>query len=64
MAIIDDRMKFINAGFDYPNSEAEVVIVGITPGKNQLENGYESHDVIVASREESLERKRRMRLRD
>lgn len=58
MAIIDDRMKFINAGFDYPNPEAEVVIVGITPGKNQLENGYESHDVIVASREESLERKK------
>lgn len=51
-------MKFINAGFDYPNPEAEVVIVGITPGKNQLENGYESHDVIVASREESLERKK------
>lgn len=58
MAIIDDRIKFINAGFDYPNPEAEVVIVGITPGKNQLENGYESHDVIVASREESLERKK------
>ena len=58
MAIIDTRIKFINAGFDYPNPEAEVVIVGITPGKNQLENGYKSRDVIVASREESLERKK------
>jgi len=58
MAIIDDRIHFINAGFDYPNPDAEVVIVGITPGKNQLENGYESRDVIVTSQEESLERKK------
>lgn len=59
MAKIDERIKFINAGFDHPNPEAEVVIVGITPGKNQLENGYESRDVISASKEESLERKKK-----
>ena len=58
MAIIDDRIKFINAGFDYPNPEAEVVIVGITPGKNQLENGYDSRSLKVSSKEESLNRKK------
>lgn len=58
MAKIDERINFINAGFDYPNPDAVVVIVGITPGKNQLENGYKSSDVIPISREESLRRKK------
>lgn len=58
MANIDDRIEFINAGFDYPNSDAIVVIVGITPGNNQLENGYENQDVKIISKEESFERKK------
>lgn len=59
MTKIDERIKFINAGFDYPNPEALVVIVGITPGKNQLENGYQSRDIVVVSKKDSFERKKR-----
>lgn len=59
MANIDERIEFINAGFDYPNSDAIVVIVGITPGNNQLENGYENQDVKIISKEESFERKKK-----
>ena len=41
MRSIDDRIKFEPSGFDYVNSEAKVVIVGITPGNNQLKGSRE-----------------------
>lgn len=36
MSSIDDKIVFEPTGFGYVNQEAEVVIVGITPGNSQL----------------------------
>ena len=41
MANIDEKYKFEPTAFDYVNTEAEVVIVGITPGNSQLEGSRE-----------------------
>lgn len=41
MRNIDDRIKFEPSGFDYVNPGAKVVIVGITPGNNQLKDSRE-----------------------
>lgn len=37
MSNIDDKVIFEKTKFDYVNSKAEVVIVGITPGNSQLD---------------------------
>ncbi len=38
---IDERIKFEPTGFDYVNPNAEVVIVGITPGNSQQKGSRE-----------------------
>lgn len=38
----EELITFEKTGFDYINPEAQVVIVGITPGNSQLENSRES----------------------
>ena len=45
---IDEKIVFEPTGFDYVNPEAEVVIVGITPGNSQLKDsreGLESQEI-------------------
>ena len=41
MTKLDERIIFEPTGFDYVNSRAEVVIVGITPGNSQLDGSRE-----------------------
>lgn len=41
MKSYDERIVFEPTGFDYVNSKAEVVIVGITPGNSQLDGSRE-----------------------
>ena len=41
MANVDDKYVFEPTEFDYVNSKAEVVIVGITPGNSQLDGSRE-----------------------
>ena len=41
MATLDDRIVFEKSEFDYLNPEAEVVIVGITPGNSQMKKSRE-----------------------
>ena len=41
MRNIDERIKFEPSGFDYVNTEAKVVIVGITPGNSQMKDSRE-----------------------
>ena len=36
MSNIDDKIVFEPTGFEYQNTKAKVVIVGITPGNSQL----------------------------
>lgn len=38
MKNIDERIKFEPSGLDYVNTEAKVVIVGITPGNSQMKD--------------------------
>lgn len=38
MKSIDERIKFEPSGLDYVNTEARVVIVGITPGNSQMKD--------------------------
>lgn len=35
---IKKEFKFVSAGFEEPNPNAEVIIVGITPGRSQLKD--------------------------
>ena len=44
MSSIDEKIVFEPTGFDYVNPEAEVVIVGITPGNSQLKGEREGLD--------------------
>jgi len=44
MRNIDEKIEFESTGFDYVNPEAEVVIVGITPGNSQLKGEREGLD--------------------
>ena len=44
MSKIDEKIVFEPTGFDYVNPEAEVVIVGITPGNSQLKGEREGLD--------------------
>lgn len=41
---MDEKYEFKPTGFDYVNPEAEVVIVGITPGNSQLKGEREGLD--------------------
>lgn len=41
MSSIEERIVFEPTGFDFVNPEAEVVIVGITPGNSQLKDSRE-----------------------
>lgn len=41
MTMYDKRIVFEATGFEYVNSKAEVVIVGITPGNSQLDGSRE-----------------------
>ena len=51
MSKIDERIVFEPTEFDYVNREAEVVIVGITPGNSQLKGEREGdYDTLVVSR--------------
>lgn len=44
MSKIDEKIVFKPTEFDYVNQEAEVVIVGITPGNSQLKGEREGLD--------------------
>lgn len=45
MANSDEKIVFEPTGFDYVNKEAEVVIVGITPGNSQLKDSREGMEL-------------------
>lgn len=44
MSKVDDKIMFEPTGFEYVNQEAEVVIVGITPGNSQVKGKREGLD--------------------
>lgn len=50
----DDCIVTKTAGFDYTNPEAEVVIVGITPGNNQLISSREGKSLKEIKRENAF----------
>ena len=45
MNIIDEKIIFEPTGFEYQNTKAKVVIVGITPGNSQLKGDREGLDL-------------------
>ena len=45
MSNIDDKILFEPTGFEYQNTKAKVVIVGITPGNSQLKGDREGLDL-------------------
>jgi hypothetical protein len=45
MSNIDDKIVFEPTGFEYQNTKAKVVIVGITPGNSQLKGDREGLDL-------------------
>ena len=45
MSNIDERIIFEPTGFEYQNTKAKVVIVGITPGNSQLKGDREGLDL-------------------
>ena len=45
MSNIDDKILFEPTGFEYQNTKAKVVIVGITPGNSQLKGNREGLDL-------------------
>ena len=45
MSNIDDKIIFEPTGFEYQNTKAKVVIVGITPGNSQLKGNREGLDL-------------------
>ena len=45
MSNIDDKIIFEPTGFEYQNTKAKVVIVGITPGNSQLKGDREGLDL-------------------
>lgn len=51
---IDEKIVFEKTEFDYTNPEAQVVIVGITPGNSQLENSREGKSPREIKRENAF----------
>lgn len=45
MSNIDERIIFEQTGFEYQNTKAKVVIIGITPGNSQLKGDREGLDL-------------------